>query len=870
MATERIDVIVNDRGTRRVRRNIESIGTSADVAGTAVRTLQAGLLTLGVGLGLSQAVRTLADFSQELSTVRAITRSTGDEFDSLRERAELLGTNTRFSATQAAEGMTFLARAGFDANEILGSINGTLQLAQAGALDLASAADIASNVLTGFGLEVNQTGRVVDVLALAANRANTDVQQLGTAMQFVAPVAASFGVELEEATAAVQALSNAGLQGSLAGTGLRRVLSELESPSTATIRILRSLGLEASQVAVSQVGLTSALRTLSDAGLSAGQALEVFGDRGGPAFAVLSQAIPDIVRFNEELLTSDGTAQQIAATMDDNLNGALLAVNSAFEGLIIAVGRLGAEETIRGFLDGLAESIRNIAENLPLVVEGFTALATVIVVRLLPAVARLAAGLLALTLTNPFTAIAAAIAVGVTALVSFGDEIRVLNDQFTLIEVAAATFDVIGERISAAVDFTVEFANQAATSAREYIRSNQAISQAFDALLENGRAALNTLLQVFVGVGRGAVAAFDDLPNSIGGIAIRAANNLIAAFETGLNFIRDAFRALPGQLLSFFQELPGQIVAIFRRIRDAVQDFELPSFDDLFAPDPTGGDRITFGRIGISDEQRRASQSVINAFNSAFREDFIATLTDTGRAAFEQFESDVIQRAAINAAEATGNEAGEAAGQALADGTVNTAAEELNNAAQGPINEALQSIREQFLTINDVGVNAIQGLEDSLVGFVTTGRISFTGLVNSILADIARIAVQQNITGPLAGLLFGGDNIGGGGLLGGLGGLLGFAGGGSFTVGPQTAQGGFSGADNRLVAFRARDGERVSVSTPGQQEQTGDGGGPLIGSVNLNVTRGMTRQEVIQLAAEEIADTLDRETRLNGRFERDR
>ena len=234
--------------------------------------LAAALGGAAVIAGVRRTVQTLATFEQQMSTVRGITQATGVEFQSLREEAAQLGATTRFSATQAAEGMIFLSRAGFDTGEVLESVDDTLRLAQAGALDLGRAADIASNVLQGFRLQTSDAGRVVDVLALAANSANTNVEQLGDALKFVAPVAAGLGVSIEETSAAISVLSNNGLQATLAGTGLRRVLSELESPSKMTERILSSLGVTANEVTISQVGLTNAVRRLAEASITTGQA----------------------------------------------------------------------------------------------------------------------------------------------------------------------------------------------------------------------------------------------------------------------------------------------------------------------------------------------------------------------------------------------------------------------------------------------------------------------------------------------------------------------------------------------------------------------------------------------------------------------
>ena len=384
-----IDPTQATRGARRVERSLNQV----NVAGIRARAILQSAFATGLGIAgigalqgaIGGLVRTVADFEQAMSTVRAITGATEGDFRRLSDTARTLGRTTRFTATQAAEGMLFLARAGFDTNQVLGAVHGTLQLAQAGALDLGSAANIATNILTGFRLEVEQTGNVVDILAFAANSSNTNVQQLGDAMKFVAPVAAGLGVQIETATAAISALSNAGLQASLAGTGLRRVLAELESPAVKTQRILRALGLTAGDVRISQVGLTTALQRLRDAGVDAGLALEIFGDRGGPAFEVLQNAIPFVRQMEERLQSVDGFARNVAEIMDNNLRGALLAVASAAEGVVLSFADLGASSVLAQALGGLTQTLRFIADNMDIFVMVATAAGVILAVRLVPA-----------------------------------------------------------------------------------------------------------------------------------------------------------------------------------------------------------------------------------------------------------------------------------------------------------------------------------------------------------------------------------------------------------------------------------------------------------------------------------------------------
>lgn len=365
MTDFRIRVIVDPGpavvGAKAVEGQLKKTQGAADgLQATLFKTFAA----VGITVGIGKSIRLLADYSQAMSTVQAVTGATAEQFAELDARAQDLGRNTRFTATEAAEGMKLLAQAGFTAEEALVAVEGTLKLAQAGGLGLADAADVASSSLRGFRLDVSETGRVVDVLAKAANASNTNVQQLGEGLKFVAPVAAGLGVSIEEVVASMGKLSDAGLQASLAGTGLRRVLSELESPSTKTTQILSDLGVNTEDVIISQVGLTAALTRLRDAGITTGQALELFGDRGGPAFEVLSSQIPAVVELTDTLRNAGGTADRVAEIMDDNLNGALLRVVSAFEGLILAAGSAGGLTALTTAANGLAVGINFLTDNI--------------------------------------------------------------------------------------------------------------------------------------------------------------------------------------------------------------------------------------------------------------------------------------------------------------------------------------------------------------------------------------------------------------------------------------------------------------------------------------------------------------------------
>jgi len=448
VAKFRIEVVVDPRkaqaGAQKVERSLGGVERRA----TSLRsTLVAAFAAAGITAGLTSSVRLLADFSQEMSTVQAISQATGDEFAALEQRALDLGTTTRFSASQAAQGMVELARAGFDANEVFGSVEGTLKLAQAGALELSSAADIATNVLTGFGLEVAEISRVVDVLALGANSANTDVRGFGEALKFVAPVAAGLGVSLEETAAAVQGLANAGIKAGLAGRGLRAIFAELQSPGEKLAEVLELSGRNADEFSITAAGgLLPALQELRDAGVDASNVFDLLENSAATAFLALTGQADDLPGLVANLEGAEGAADRIAAIMDDNLNGALLAVRSAYEGLILSLGKSGGLDLLEEGARSLASGLRFLTENIDTTAKVAQALAIgTIVGVVIPALGSLAVALL----TNPITLLPALLAGSIGALIAFREEIANLEVGGVRVgDVLQAAFDLVSERVS--------------------------------------------------------------------------------------------------------------------------------------------------------------------------------------------------------------------------------------------------------------------------------------------------------------------------------------------------------------------------------------------------------------------------------------
>lgn len=312
-----------------------------------------------------QLVRTTADFQKSMSNVRALTQANEQEFRKLNDQAKQLGRTTVFSAQEASEGMGFLAQAGFETNEIMNALPGTLELAAAGNLELARSADIASNVLSGYGLQAEEINRVNDILASTATSTNVNVQQLGESFRAVAPIAESANVSLEETSAALGALGDAGIQGSRAGTQLRGVIASLSDMTPKAKNAIKDLGLSMDEADIESEGLVTVLGRLNDAGLNTQQAMQIFGREASSAATVIAGASETTNKFSRELQNANGTAEELAEEKLDNLAGSFQMLGSATESFAITLGEKMAPE-IRGVVEGITDWIQGITDYLAL------------------------------------------------------------------------------------------------------------------------------------------------------------------------------------------------------------------------------------------------------------------------------------------------------------------------------------------------------------------------------------------------------------------------------------------------------------------------------------------------------------------------
>lgn len=321
-----------------------SIGRANNMTGAGFTAAATGGAALyGAGRLLSPGV----EYGETMSRVQALTRLDKEDprFAALKEQSRDLGASTAFSASDVGRGQAFLAMAGFTPESIGQAIPDMLNLALANNTDLGRTADISSNILSGFGLDPDQMGRVADVLTATTTRANVDLEMLGDSMKYVAPQAKAMGLSLEQAAAMAGLLGNVGIQGSQAGTTLRAMMTRLAAPTGAAAAALQTLGVSAKDAKGDMRDVPKILADVAKATENMGNAdrakylKQIFGEEPGAGMAELiaQQGAAGIEKFVEMYKDATGESARVASTMADNIGGDLKGLKSAWDEVGISI-----------------------------------------------------------------------------------------------------------------------------------------------------------------------------------------------------------------------------------------------------------------------------------------------------------------------------------------------------------------------------------------------------------------------------------------------------------------------------------------------------------------------------------------------------
>lgn len=327
------------KGLNKAERSMDKAGRKMQQFGKSMSMkVTAPIVALG-----AVSFNVFKGFEQEMSKVQAVSGATAEEFKALSDNAKELGASTMFSAREVASLQTEFAKLGFSATEITKVTESTLALAQASGSDLARAAEVAGSTLRAFGMDASETGRVTDVMASSFSSSALDMETFAESMKFVAPVAKSAGMSLEETSAMLAVLANNGIKGSQAGTALRRIISEIGATGKPT---------------------SQAIAELATQGLNLADAKDEVGRSAQSALLVLAQGADQIAPTTEAFKNSEGAAKAMADIMGNTAFGAGKRLESAMEGLAISVGELVAVAVVPlvEFLAKAAGALNNMSD----------------------------------------------------------------------------------------------------------------------------------------------------------------------------------------------------------------------------------------------------------------------------------------------------------------------------------------------------------------------------------------------------------------------------------------------------------------------------------------------------------------------------
>lgn len=427
-----------DQYGKEVKRAGDSSEQFGNTSKEAVNQLAAALAAAGVAKSVKEiadalmdCVDSFAEFQSQMSTVQAISGASGQEMDALAEKARYMGATTAFTAAEAGQALEYMAMAGWKTGDMLGGLEGVMNLAAASGESLGTTSDIVTDALTAFGLAAADSARFADVLAAASSNSNTNVAMMGETFKYAAPVAGALGYSIEDVALAIGLMANAGIKGSQAGTALRGTLTNLAKPSDDVLWYMEELGVSMTDSAGQTRSLSELMDVLRDrfsALTEAQQAEYAAGIAGKEAMsgllAIVNASEADYQKLTEAITASSGAAREMSEIRLDNLQGQMTLLSSAADGLKLAVG-----EQLTPVLTDLAQAgteafawaAEFVSENEWVVgaVTGLTAALGALVIGIgglaaAPAVITAVHTALTLLAANPVVAVTAAI-VGLTA-----------------------------------------------------------------------------------------------------------------------------------------------------------------------------------------------------------------------------------------------------------------------------------------------------------------------------------------------------------------------------------------------------------------------------------------------------------------------
>lgn len=341
-------IAVSKSSIGRLGQTFSEIGPKMKSIGESMKSVGRNMslhVTAPIVAGFGAAMKKSIDFDDTMRKVKATSGATGNEFNQLRTKALQMGRDTKFTASESAEAMNYMALAGWDTKDMLKGVGGVMNLAAASGEDLASVSDIVTDNLTAFGMKAKDSTHFADVLAQTSSKANTDVRGLGEAFKYAAPVAGALGYTVEDTSIAIGLMSNAGIKGEKAGTALRTMFTNLAKPTKAMKEEMDKLGISITDSNGEMLPMRDVMDQLRNkmGGLSKDQqaaaASTIFGKEAmSGALAVINASDEDYKKLTKSIDGSNGASKRMANEMEGGIGGAMRKMKSAIESLAISLG----------------------------------------------------------------------------------------------------------------------------------------------------------------------------------------------------------------------------------------------------------------------------------------------------------------------------------------------------------------------------------------------------------------------------------------------------------------------------------------------------------------------------------------------------
>lgn len=362
-------VIETGLDTKGIETGLKKVSSIAKTGIATAVTAISGMSTALAGAA-GYSIKVGSSFEAGMSKVQAVSGASNEQLQRLSDKAKEMGATTKFSATEAADAMNYMAMAGWKTEDMLNGIDGIMNLAAASGEDLATTSDIVTDALTAFGLSAQDSTHFADVLAAASSNANTNVSMMGETFKYVAPVAGSLGYSAEDCAVAIGLMANSGIKASQSGTALRSMFSRLAKPSKEVKEAMEKLNISLTDSHGNMKSLDTLMGDLrnSFSGLSESEKAEMASSLAGQEamsglLAIVNASDADFNKLKDAIYGADGASAKMAETMQDNLKGKITITKSTIEGLGIKIYE-EIEDPMKEAAEGTTDSVEQISSAL--------------------------------------------------------------------------------------------------------------------------------------------------------------------------------------------------------------------------------------------------------------------------------------------------------------------------------------------------------------------------------------------------------------------------------------------------------------------------------------------------------------------------